>query len=96
MDATAGGLDEPRERAQGGGLAASGRTQEGEELTLLDLQIEVRDRTVVAEHDLDVVETDHRLLSLPVRDCAGQPMYSSVTFSTQAPRFSLTKPKSMS
>ena len=51
-------LLEPGDHLQGGGLAAAGRTEHGEELTLLDAEVGLLDRHEVAEGLADVLELD--------------------------------------
>ncbi len=79
-DVAAARVDEAGERPQRRRLAAAGRPEEREELALVDLEVEPRDRHLVAEAHLDVVEADH------------QGWYSSSVFSTQSAMCSRTKP----
>ena len=58
------GLDKAGEGAQGGGLPAAGGAQEGEELPLLHVDVDAVQGGEVAEFDHNVVQANHRSLSL--------------------------------
>src|SRR5690606_31603585 len=66
-DAPRGGLLEPRDEAQGGGLAASRRAQQGEERARRDHQVEVLDRREArkALRDTDQFEVSTRFVARP-------------------------------
>ena len=58
-DAALRRLDEAGQRPERRGLAAAGGAKEGEELALLDVDVDVVQRGEIAELDDDVIELDH-------------------------------------
>ena len=76
------GLDEAGDGAQRGRLAAAGGAEEGEELALLDVDVDIVQRGEVPELDDDVVELDHRawLLFFVVKN-AGSASASALSLS---------------
>ena len=58
-DAALGGLDEAGERPERRGLAAAGGAEEGKELPLLHVDVDVVQGGEIAEFHHDVVQTDH-------------------------------------